>query len=134
MQRYSDHVINRLEFRLHLLPRFSTPSSDVATSNEMVGTSEESFFSLSKHGTKSPHTKFSGRGRVDVDDFVQSRAPSMLNLAHDCGECVSMMSSNAVECWGAFKAVLLNRAQYVHSGHWCSNSGRFTKNGRFDST
>ena len=40
----------------------------------MVGTSEESFFPLSKHGTKSPHTKFSGRGRVDVDDFVQSRA------------------------------------------------------------
>ena len=32
----------------------------------MVGTSEESFFPLSKHGTKSPHTKFSGRGRVDV--------------------------------------------------------------------
>ena len=31
----------------------------------MVGTSEESFFPLSKHGTKSPHTKFFGRGRVE---------------------------------------------------------------------
>ena len=41
----------------------------------MVGTSEESFFTLSKLETKSPHTKFSGgRERVDVDDFVQSRA------------------------------------------------------------
>ena len=40
----------------------------------MVGTSEESFFTLSKLETKSPHTKFSGRERVDVNDFVQSRA------------------------------------------------------------
>ena len=44
----------------------------------MVGTLDGSFFPLSKLGTKSPHTKFSGRGRgrgrVDMDDFVQSRA------------------------------------------------------------
>ena len=60
----------------------------------MVGVLEGSFFPLSKLGTKSPHTKFSGRGREDVDDFVQSRGqaqtvgrPSHFMVKRDLSSC-----------------------------------------------
>ena len=67
----------------------------------MAGTSEESFFPLSKHGTKSPHTKFSGRGRGRVDVWtwtilykVQLSVPPKSISANINDVCLEMNTSS----------------------------------------